>query len=136
METFSTKTLINLSNTMLFETMSNPQNIAYCLSDQVQGFLVMEDRCSFTVENIAKVSLKVLEKTPCTMIRFTAENDRDIPIFLTLNFTTISENETDVTAELKVDIPIFLRPVLQRHLQRFTNTLSERIKTDTEKLRP
>jgi hypothetical protein len=130
-----TKTRINLSAQKLFELSSNFQNFAHYLSEPLQNISITEDSCTFSIENIAKITLKVLDKTPFSTLRFLAENDKDIPFFLTLNYTEVSENETDVETDIDVDIPIFLKPVLQRPLQRFIDTLFEKIKNDAEKLR-
>jgi hypothetical protein len=129
----SPKTRINQPASKLFELAGNLQNFTRYMSDQVKDINATEDSCSFTIENIAKITLKILDKTPFTQIRFVAENDKNIPLFLTLNYTAVSENETDVIADLDIDIPIFLKPMVQKPLERFVETLSEKIKTEAEK---
>jgi hypothetical protein len=130
----SPQTRVKLPVVKLFELTCNCQNFArYISSEQVKDLTVSEDSCSFTIENMAKITLKILEKTPCTQIRFAAENDKNIPLFLTLNYTAVSENETAVVANLDIDIPIFLRPLVQKPLERFVETLSQKIKTEVEK---
>jgi hypothetical protein len=135
MQISSPQTRVNLPAAKLFELASNGKNFARFLSEQAKDITATEDTCSFTVENIAKITLKILDKTPFTSIRFAAENDKNIPLFIQLNYTEVSENETDVIANLDIDLPIFLKPVLQTPLQRFMDSLSEKIKTETEKLR-
>lgn len=103
------------------------------MSDRVKDISTTEDSCSFTVENIANVTLKILEKTPFTQIRFVAENDKNIPLFLTLNYTTVSENETSVEADMDIEVPVFLKPMVQKPLERFVETLTEKMKTEIEK---
>jgi hypothetical protein len=129
----SPKTRINQPVSKLFELAGNLQNFTRYMSDQVKDINATEDSCSFTIENIAKITLKILDKTPFTQIRFVAENDKNIPLFLTLNYTAVSENETDVIADLDIEIPIFLKPLVQKPLERFVETLSEKIKTEAEK---
>jgi len=128
------KKRVNLSINKLFELSGNCKNFTHYLSDQVKDIHATEDSCTFTVENIAEITLKIMDRTPFNTIRFVAENDKNIPFFLTLNYTKVTENETDVEVVLDIDIPIFLKPVLQKPLQRFIDTLSEKIKNDTEKL--
>jgi hypothetical protein len=135
MQIASPQTRVNLPATKLFELASNCQNFARFLSEQAKDITATEDTCSFTIENIAKITLKILDKTPFSSIRFVAENDKNIPLFIQLDYTEISENETDVVANLDIDLPIFLKPVLQTPLQRFMDSLSEKIKTETEKFR-
>jgi hypothetical protein len=126
-------TRINLPASKIFELAGNLQNFTRYMSDQVKDINATEDSCSFTIENMAKITLKILEKTPFTQIRFVAENDKNIPLFLTLNYITISENETDVEADLDIEIPIFLKPLIQKPLEQFVKSLSEKIKTEVEK---
>jgi len=133
MKITSPQTRVHLSAAKLFELASNCQNLARYMPEQVKDFSATEDTCTFTIENIAKVTLKILEKTPFTYIRYTAENDRNIPLFLELKLNAVSENETDVEAELDIDLPIFLKPMLQKPLKRFVEALSEKIKIDAEK---
>jgi len=128
----SPKTRIKLPVAKLFELTSNGKNLAHCLSNQAKDISFTEDTCTFTVDNIAQVTLKILEKTPFSQIRFAAENDKNIPLFLTLNYTAVAEDETDVEADLEIEVPIFLKPVLQKPLQRFMDTLSEKIKNNVE----
>jgi hypothetical protein len=132
MNILSPKTRVNLPAEKLFEMSSDGRNFARYFTGQVKDIEATEERCCFTVENVAKITLKILEKTPYSSIRFTAENDKNIPFFLTLNYSKISENETDVEVEMDIDLPLFLKPVLQKPLQRFIDTLSEKIKTNAE----
>jgi hypothetical protein len=124
---------VNLPAAKLFELASNCQNLARYMPEQVKDFSATEDTCTFTIENIAKVMLKILDKTPFTYIRYAAENDKNIPLFLEMKLSAVSENETDVEVELDIDLPIFLKPMLQIPLKRFVEALSEKIKIDAEK---
>ena len=133
MKITSPKTRVNQPTSKLFDLSGNLQNFTRYMSDQVKDIIATEDSCSFTIENVAKITLKILDKTPFTQIRFVAENDKNIPLFLTLNYTAISESETDVEADLNIDIPIFLKPLVQKPLERFAEILSEKIKTEAEK---
>jgi len=133
MEITGTKTRVRLPAAKLFELSGNCQFFSHYLSDHVKDISATEDTCSFSVENIATITLRILDKTPFTSIRFAAENDKNIPFFLKLNFTEVSENETDVETIVDIDLPVFLKPVLQKPLQRFIDTLSEKIKIDAEK---
>ena len=130
----SPKTRVSLPAAKLFEMTGNCRNFARYLSNGANNVQATEDSCSFTIENVAKITLKILEKTPFASIRFVAENDKNIPLFITLHYTSISENETEVEAMLDIDIPIFLKPLVQKPLENFIKTLSEKIKTEAENI--
>jgi len=127
-------TRVNLPTEMLFELASSCRNFARFLSDEVKDITANEESCSFSVDNIAKITLKILEKIPFTTIRYAMENDKNIPLFLTMYCTKISDNETDIVIDMYIDIPLYLKPVLQKPLQRFIEAISEKIKTNAEKL--
>jgi hypothetical protein len=74
-----------------------------------------------------------LDKTPFKIVRFVAENDKNIPLFLTLNYMPVADNETDMEILLDIDFPIFLKPIIQKPLERFVNELSEKIQMNAEK---
>jgi len=133
MKIYSPQIRVNRPIEKIFELSGNCQNFAHLLSDHAKDITTYQDTCSFTIENIAKITLKILEANPFTTIHFEAENDKNIPLFIQLNYTKISENETDIVADMDIDLPIFLKPVLQTPLQRFINTISEKIKTEAEK---
>ena len=128
----SPKTRIKQPASKLFETAGNLQNFTRYMSDQVKDIVVTENTCSFTIESIAKITLRILEKKPFSQIRFVAENDKNIPLFLTLNYTPVSENETNVEVDMDIDIPIFLKPLVQKPLEHFVKTLSEKIEIEAE----
>jgi len=132
MKISSPQTRVNLPVDKIFKMASNCQNFVHYMTDHVKDVCATEDSCTFTIENMAKVTLKILEKKPDSSIRFVAENDKNIPFFLDLNFNVISENETDVEAHLDMDIPLILTPMLQKPLQHFMETLSEKLKNYTE----
>jgi hypothetical protein len=133
MKISSPTTRVKLPVAKLFEMASDGRNFVHYVTDQVKKVNATEDSCSFTIENIAQITLKILEKTPFSHIRFGAENDKNIPLFIDLNFTLISDNESDIEVNLDIDLPIFLQPILQNPLKRFVDTLSEKIKDNVEK---
>jgi len=132
MNIVSPKNRVKLPAEKLFEMAGNCQNFARYFSGQMKDIEATEESCTFTVENVAKITLRIVEKTPYTRIRYAAENDKNIPFFLTINFSKISENETDVEVGIDIDLPLFLKPVIQKPLQRFIDTLSEKIKNNAE----
>jgi len=132
MKISSPQTRVNLPVDKIFKMASNCQNFVHYMTGHVKDVSATEDSCTFTIENIAKVTLKILEKTPDKSIRFVAENDKNIPFFLDLNFNVIAENETEVEAHLDMDVPLLLVPVLQKPLKHFMETLSEKLKNYAE----
>jgi hypothetical protein len=130
----SPKTRVTLSAAKLFEWASNCQNFAHYLYDKVKVINTTADSCTFTVENITTVTLKIIEKMPFTSIRFVSADDKNIPFSLTLNFIEVSDIETDILADLDIELPVFLKTVLQSHLQRLMEILPQKIKIEAEKL--
>jgi len=132
MKVTAPKTRIKLAASKLYEWVSNFENFSHYLSDQVTDISTTADSCSFTIENITRVTLKIAEKIPFSKINFVADNDKNIPLFITLYFISVLENETEMEIDLDIEIPLFLKPILQKSLFRFVETLSEKIKIQAE----
>lgn len=123
----------NCSAEKLFGITNNCEIFANYLPEQVKNFSATENSCTFTIENLATVTLQILEKNPFNFIRYSAENDKNIPLFLDLNFDQLSENETNILIELDVNVPIFLRPLVEKPFTQFVELLAQKIKFAAEK---
>ena len=133
MKIFGPKTRVKRPAAKLFEMASDCRNFSHYVGNRAKEVNATEDTCSFTIENMTRVTLKILEKTPFTHIRFGAENDKNIPLVIDMNYTLVSDNETDVEVTLDIELPLFLKPMLQKPLESFVTTLSEKIKDNAEK---
>jgi len=128
----SPKTIVKISDTKLFALAGNCKNFSQYIPEEVKDFCTTEDSCSFTIENISRITLTILERIPYSYICYKADNDKNIPLYIKIKLESVSENETNLEIELNLEVPVFLKPLIQKPLQRFVEELSKKIKLNTE----
>lgn len=117
----------------VFNLCGNYKNLCTYLPPQVTNFEANEDSCTFTIQNMVKVTLSVAEKVEFERIVYVASNDKNIPISLSFFFKKIDENCSTLKIEMELDVPIFLRPMVNEPLEKFIQLMSEKIKMEVEK---
>lgn len=117
----------------VFNLCGNYKNLCTYLPPQVTDFEANEDSCSFTIQNMVKVTLSVAEKVEFERIVYVANNDKNIPISLSFFFNKIDESHSIMKIEMELDVPIFLRPMVHDPLEKFIQLMSEKIKMEVEK---
>ena len=111
----------------------NYKNLCTYLPPQVTDFEANEDSCTFTIQNMVKVTLSVAEKVEFERIVYVASNDKNIPISLSFFFKNMDVNSSTMKIEMELDVPIFLRPMVNEPLEKFIQLMSEKIKMEVEK---
>ncbi len=129
----SSEQSLNSSVERVFNLCGNYKNLCTYLPPQVTNFEANEDSCTFTIQNMVKVTLSVAEKVEFERIVYVASNDKNIPISLSFFFKKIDENCSTLKIEMELDVPIFLRPMVNEPLEKFIQLMSEKIKMEVEK---
>lgn len=129
----SSEQSLNSSVERVFNLCGNYKNLCTYLPPQVTNFEANEDSCTFTIQNMVKVTLSVAEKVEFERIVYVASNDKNIPIYLSFFFKKIDENCSTLKIEMELDVPIFLRPMVNEPLEKFIQLMSEKIKMEVEK---
>ena len=99
--------------------------------DKIKDLQISENGCSFTVNNIGKVSISIGERTPHSLVKYVIE----AAMSLTLNlFVQIKEApgptpapESRVKVTLTGNIPFMLKPLVGNRLQEVVNRIAESI---------
>lgn len=117
----------------VFNLCGNYKNLCTYLPPQVTDFEANEDSCTFTIQNMVKVTLSVAEKVEFERIVYVASNDKNIPISLSFFFKNIDVNSSTMKIEMELDVPIFLRPMVNEPLEKFVQLMLEKIKMEVEK---
>lgn len=129
----SSEQSLNSSVERVFNLCGNYKNLCTYLPPQVTNFEANEDSCTFTIQNMVKVTLSVAEKVEFERIVYVASNDKNIPISLSFFFKKIDENCSTLKIEMELEVPIFLRPMVNEPLEKFIQLMSEKIKMEVEK---
>ena len=123
---------INSSDEKIFHLVSNCSNFGKYLPPDVTGFESTTEYCKFTMKNVADFKIEITEKQPYRLVSFKADNDKKIPISLSI-FIENKETYSLLQIKLNADIPFFLQGMVKTPLQKFVDILEDKIKLEAEK---
>ena len=120
----------NASDEIIFKTLSNCNNFKQ-YAPEVSNWTSTEDSCNFSIQGIGDVEMHISEKDPFSLIVFHIKNHQ-IKSFV-ISFTIKNNHQSSfLIGHSKVEVPFFLAQMIKPPLQKFLNTLVERIKDVVE----
>ena len=91
-------------------------------SDKIQDISFTEDACHFTISPIGRVALVIVDREPNKTIKFAAEN---IPTEFNLWIQLLpTDTASKMKITIKIDIPIFLKPMIGNRIQEVVDTMA------------
>jgi len=117
---------VNVSAEVLYNKLSNVNNLRNILPPQVSEFQSTEDSCCFKIGGMPTIHLEITEKIPNSKISLIAK-DSQVPFTLECN---ISENGdmAKATLEIHAELNMMMKMMLEKPLANFLNSASEGLK--------
>jgi hypothetical protein len=118
----------NASAEHTFNFCTNLNNLQGCMPAQVSQWASTNDTCSYNLNGMANISMKITNSTPFSKIETMSDGDKN-PFSFTLNF--IITPVTDVTSTLQLvfdgDVNMFMKPMVEKPLTNFFNYLTAQL---------
>ncbi len=96
--------------------------------DKVKDFTFDTDTCSFSVDPVGEVSLRIIEREPCKTIKFTTDKS-PVPFFLWIQLVPMSESETAIKLTIKAELNPFIKGMVKKPLQEGLDKMVEMLAT-------
>lgn len=132
MSTFESEiTVIPHNIGKIFETLSDLNNLQR-LKDtipadkiaQIKSMSFDTDTCTFDVNPIGKITLRIIEREPQKTIKFVADNS-PIPLNMWIQLISLNENETKTKITVKAELNPFIKPMVSKPLQDGLNKMAQ-----------
>lgn len=132
MSTFESEiTVIPHNIGKIFETLSDLNNLQR-LKDtipadktaQLKSMSFDTDSCTFDVNPIGKITLRIIEREPQKTIKFVADNS-PIPLNMWIQLVSLNENETKTKITVKAELNPFIKPMVSKPLQDGLNKMAQ-----------
>lgn len=124
----SDKVEINNSAQNIFNYLSDFRNFEKLMPPQVTNWQSSADECSFTINGMATIGMKIIEKTPNSKITITSNGK--VPFEFKL-FVFIEEKEADKCIGQLIfesDMNPMLKMMVEKPLGNFFNMLAQKMK--------
>ena len=94
--------------------------------DKIQHFTCDKDNCSFSVNPIGKIAIRVVEREPEKTIKFeTCESP--IPFFIWIQLLPTPEDNTAMKLTLRAELNPFIKGMISKQLQDGINKIADAI---------
>jgi carbon monoxide dehydrogenase subunit G len=121
----SSQITVQKSQTEVFNFLSDYNNFGKLMPEQVTNWNSTQDECSFTIQGMASLQMKIIERRASDLISM--ESYGKTPIKFTLYVTLEAISETSCTALVSIDADI--NPMLKMMLDKPLSNLVEKLAT-------
>jgi carbon monoxide dehydrogenase subunit G len=123
------KVELKASQEQVFEFLSDFRNFEKLIpKDKVSKWNATEDTCSFNINGMADIGMKIVEKSPFSVINIKSEGKN--PFEFTLNGFIEEKGENQCIAFLvfNAEVNPFLKMMVEKPLGNFFNMLADKLK--------
>jgi hypothetical protein len=118
--------IIKESEERIFSFLSDFNNFRNLVPEnQVKNWESTADNCSFTVEGIGSVSLRIIEKEPNKLIKIVSESKKPVPFIVWLQIKEVAEKDSRIKITADVDVNPLMGSMIKGPLKSFVDSLVE-----------
>lgn len=124
----SDKTIIENSAENVFNFLSNFNNFQKLMPHQVTEWTSTESECSFNLNGMATIGMKIMEKNPNTHIKITSNGK--VPFDFLLHVLLTADSPTQTTGQLvfEAELNPMIKMMVEKPLTNFFNILAGKMK--------
>lgn len=124
----SDKVEINQSAEKIFTFLSDFNNFQKLMPEQVTNWSSTQDECTFTINGMATIGMKIIEKTPHSLIKISSNGKVPFNFFLYAHITANGENKCIGQLVFEADLNPMLKMMVEKPLGNFFNMLAQKMK--------
>ena len=118
---------INKSDEDIFNFISDFTNFAELMPPQVQDVKITQDRCSFSIEGMPSIQLKISERTPFSCVKMEAE-DGKLPFTLRCSLKNTTQTQCIAQFHFEAELNPMMKMMVAKPLGNFLNLLADKLK--------
>ena len=118
---------INKSDEEIFKFISDFTNFATLIPSQVQDIKITQDSCSFNIQGMPTINLKIYERIPFSSVKMKAE-DGKLPFTLSCSLESLNETKCIAQFHFEAELNPMMKMMMAKPLGNFLNLLSEKLK--------
>ena len=123
----SQEVIANLNSKDLFVKFTDLNNLKDYLPSDVEEFESNADNCSFKIESLPKMSLKIKEKQAYNKIAFESIKSQ-IPFNMFCHISENDKNSSKVFIEINMELNFMMKMLVQKPINIFLDRFTEIIK--------
>lgn len=123
----SEKKVINSNQKELFEYLSDFRNFENLMPEQVENWKADKESCSFTIQGLADVEMRISEKMPHHKIIMVSEGKTPYPFELLTELKALNEEQTEAEISIDAKMNPMLAMMAERPLKNLVQIMVEKL---------
>lgn len=123
----SQKVVIDKSEENIFNFISDFTNFSQLFPPQVNDLKITKDTCSFSIDGMPNVSLRITERTPFSCVVMSAE-DGKLPFELKCCLEKVSKDKCQAQFHFTAELNMMMKMMVEKPLTNFLNLLAEKLR--------
>lgn len=128
----SDKTEILRSAEDIFVFLSDFQNFEKLMPEKISNWSASTTNCSFEINGMATIELKISEAIPCSLILMETEGKSPFPFKLKSYIEKTNALSAFVNFEVEAKLSPLMLPMVKKPLQQLVDVLGEKLKNYLE----
>ena len=95
--------------------------------DQVKNFIATDDSCSFEVEKAGTMEIKIVNREPFSLIKYTGGGSIPLQFFFWVQLKEAAPGDTRIKLTLKAEIPQMMQFMVKGKIEKALNDLIDKI---------
>ena len=98
--------------------------------DKIQDFSCNTDSCSFSINPVGSLGLRIIEREPYKTIKFETEKS-PVPLFLWIQLLPVTDQETKIKITCRAELNMLIKGMVSKPLQDGIEKLADMLTTIT-----
>jgi hypothetical protein len=124
----SEKVEVKKSSEEIFNQLTDFRNFGDLMPSQVSNWSATKDSCSFTIQGMANIRMKIVETKPNNYIKIVSEDKTPFDFVLHLNLDEKGKKATEGQLIFEAPLNPFMKMMVEKPLRNFFNYLATKIK--------
>lgn len=124
----SEKSEINKPAAEIFSFLSDFNNFQKLMPPQITNWESTADKCSFTINGMADIGMKIVEKKPNSQIKISSNGKVPFDFILTIHLTETTPSQTIGQIVFESELNPMMAVMVEKPLRNFFNMLAGKMK--------
>lgn len=112
---------VNQPDEKIYNFLSDFNNLKKAFAEKAESWESTKDTCTFKVNNYPPIGLKISQRLPHSLIKFTDDGFGMFNFTLEVHLKTIKEHETEISIEINADLSAMMKSMAEKPLQMFAD---------------
>ena len=120
--------MINKSQEKIFNFLSDMNNLGKLMPEQVVNWKSDNDSCTFTIQGMADISLKITDRIPSSKIIMASNDKTPLNFTLECEISQVKEKQACGRIIINAELNAMMEIMAKNPLQNFVNMLAGKLK--------